>query len=80
MRIEATIERSLAFLLGRAALIGLMIGCGFILGWAILMFTRTPEPDQFLAAIRRHDGEQWAIRACADCPSFILLNRGFLSP
>jgi len=75
-RRKMTLTRALR----RAALVGFAVGSGFVLSWGVLVLTRTPEPVKFLASIRQQDGEVWDIRACADCPGFILLDRGFLSP
>ena len=66
---------------------GLGLAAAWILIWAAVLTVLQPEPAEFLAELHRppaHEasdgGMTFDLRACADCPGFVLLDRGLGSP
>jgi hypothetical protein len=66
---------------------GLGLAALWLVVWVALLIVRQPEPAEFLNQMRRppmrapSDGEMtFDLRACADCPGFVLLDRSLGSP
>jgi hypothetical protein len=66
---------------------GLGLGAAWVVIWVAVLAVLQPEPAEFLNELHRsptHEESEGAmtfdLRACADCPGFVLLDRGLGSP
>src|SRR5262245_9192421 len=66
---------------------GLGLAAAWVVIWLAVLAVLPPEPREFLDELRRlprQDASDAAmtfdIHACADCPEFVLLDRGLVSP
>jgi len=73
-------------MLGEGLRAGLGLAVAWLAIWAVVLGSIQPEPAQFLAEVRRPPSHavdergMFDLRMCADCPGFLLLDRGLGSP